>query len=401
MDVLASSTARILNQQFVRVETSAMSCELATAKRPLAKRTPGRSRKFCKAAGDSSIRRQMSNKHMTQRLAAFLITVVAVVAGGCTTVGVNTRERDTIDYGPPMILNVCLLRAPGVTAETADELLGAVNKEFAPYNIQIVAPWQRPWTRAGFTSSSLFDDVARRDLEPPCDRLIALVDRNAGDFLWGLVMPEILGEVDEATHTRGYIVATMGSLNQVFEPPSAATVHEFYHLLGCPHAASLTNCYHLIASLKGHTDAAKGFVPGIDPKGQFLMTRERANASLRSGLTYAEVRRQGLTLEQEKVLEETPACQSEGSVTTPGAAVLARRGGGWRAVVCVCVDERGALTQDPVISISSGKPTTDEAAIKLAKGASGLFPPGVVDGKPAGRCLRDAMTFKPSSAGSP
>jgi hypothetical protein len=59
---------------------------------------------------------------------------------------------------------------------------------------------------------------------PPCDRLVALVDRNAGDFLWGLVMPEILGEVDNATHTRGYIVATTGSVNQMIEPPSKAAV---------------------------------------------------------------------------------------------------------------------------------------------------------------------------------
>jgi hypothetical protein len=135
-----------------------------------------------------------------------------------------------------------------------------VNIEFAPYGIQIVVPWQHAWTRAGFTHSSLFDDVARRDLEPPCDRLVALVDRNAGDFLWGLLMPEILGEVDEATRTRGYIVATTGSVNQLLEPPSQATVHEFYHLLGCPHALSLSRCYHLIAALKTHIDPAKGFV---------------------------------------------------------------------------------------------------------------------------------------------
>ena len=341
----------------------------------------------------------MRNEHTTQCRAALLVAILAVTVSGCTTVGVNTRERATIDFGPPMTLNVCLLRAPGVTAQTVDGLLGSVNKEFSPYNIQVVVPWQRPWARAGFTSTSLFDDVARRDLEPPCDRLIALVDRNAGDFLWGLVMPEILGEVDEATHTRGYIVATVGSLNQMFEPPSAATVHEFYHLLGCPHAATLTKCYHLIASLKAHTNASRGFAPGIDPTGQFLMTRERVNASLRSGMTYADVRRQGLTLEREKVLERTPACQPEAGLLGRREALQTRPGGSLQTVVCICVDETGALTQDPVISTSSGAPNIDEAAIKLAKGASGLFPPGLVDGKPAGTCLRDAMTFKSSTGG--
>jgi hypothetical protein len=341
----------------------------------------------------------MKNGYTTQWLATFLIVVLA--ASGCTTVGVNTRDRTTIDYGPPITLNICLLRAPGVTEERVDELVAAVNNEFAPYKIQVVIAWQRPWTRAGFTSTSLFDDVARRDLEPPCDRLIALVDRNAGDFLWGLVMPEILGEVDQATHTRGYIVATTASLNQMFEPPSVATVHEFYHLLGCPHAASLTKCYHLIASLKAHTDAANGFVPGIDPNGQFLMTRERANATLRSAMTYVDVRRQDLTLEQERILGQTPACRSEAAKTSDGEVAQHRLARSPQAVVCVCFDETGVLTQDPVISISSGRPKIDEAAIKLAKGASGLFPPGLVDGKPTGRCLRDAITFQPSSEVSP
>jgi hypothetical protein len=338
----------------------------------------------------------MNNKRTVESLAALLI---AVCAAACTTVGVNTRERTTIDYGPPMTLKVCVLRAPGVTAERVDELVAAVNKEFAVYNIQVVVPWQQPWQRAGFTSTSLFDDVAGRDLEQPCDRLIALVDRNAGDFLWGLVMPEILGEVDEASHTRGYIVATLGSLNQMFEPPSAATVHEFYHLLGCPHAASLTNCYHLIASLKAHTDAAMGFVPGINPKGQFLLTRQIANASLRSGMTYLAVQRQGLTLKDEKLLGPTPGCRSEVVTTSRGETVRRRLDGSPRVVVCVCVDQTGTLTEDPVISISSGKPKIDEAAIKLAKGASGLFPPGLVDGQPAGTCLRDAMTFRLASDG--
>ena len=37
-----------------------------------------------------------------------------------------------------------------------------------------------------------------------------------------------------------------------------------------------------------------GFVPGINPKGQFLLTRQIANASLRSGMTYLAVQRSGL-----------------------------------------------------------------------------------------------------------
>jgi len=332
------------------------------------------------------------------RMLVILATVVLGI-GGCTTVGVNTRERTTIDYGPPVWLSVCVLRSPGVTPERVDGLVTAVNAEFAPYGIRIVVPWQRPWTRAGFTHSSLFDDVASRDLEPPCDRLVALVDRNAGDFLWGLVMPEILGEVDNATHTRGYIVATTGSVNQIFEPPSKAAVHEFYHLLGCPHALSLSKCYHLIAALKSHVDPAKGFVPGITANGGFLMTRAEANAIRRSAIAYEAARRQGMTPGQAQLLGQAPACETTPAATQRGEeprgkaaqAPLPKNG---RTVVCVCVDEAGVLTQDPVIASSSGSPKVDEAASRLAKSGSGQYRPAMADGKPAGGCFRFAITFK-------
>jgi hypothetical protein len=336
---------------------------------------------------------------MDRVLLTVILATVVLGIGGCTTVGVNTRERTTIDYGPPVSLNVCVLRSPGVTTQRVDELATAVNTEFAPYGIQIIVPWERPWTRAGFTHSSLFDDVARRDLEPPCDRLVALVDRNAGDFLWGLLMPEILGEVDEATHTRGYIVATTGSVNQIFEPPSKGAVHEFYHLLGCPHAASLSKCYHLIAALKSHIDPAKDFVPGIASDGGFLLTRAKANAVMRSSVAYEDARRQGTTPDQMQVMEQAQACETNPAATRVGndsaggaAEASAPRKGA--AVVCVCVDEAGVLTQDPVIASSSGSPKMDEAATGLAKGASGRYRPAMVDGKPAAGCFQFAVTFK-------
>jgi len=163
-------------------------------------------------------------------------------------------------------------------------LIHAVNDEFAGYGIEVVVPWSRPWQRAGFTHGRLFDDIAHRELEAPCDRLVAFVDRSAGDALWGLVMPEVLGMVDEATHTRGYVVATRASLNQLFVPPSKATVHEFYHLLGCPHSGTMDACYRQIAALKRAHAADADFVPGVDQTGAFVMTRENANQTLRYAL---------------------------------------------------------------------------------------------------------------------
>ena len=214
----------------------------------------------------------------------FWLCALLVALAACTSVGTHTRERLALDYGPPMQLRVCVLHTPDVAPRRIDALVAAVNEEFQAYGITVVVPWVRPWQRAGFTHERLFEDVAQRRLEAPCDRLVAFVDRNAGDALWGLLMPEVLGMVDEATHTRGYVVATRASLNQLFVPPSKATVHEFYHLLGCPHAGSMDGCYRAIAALKRAHDASADFVPGIDPAGGFVTTREDANQTLRDAL---------------------------------------------------------------------------------------------------------------------
>ena len=217
--------------------------------------------------------------------------VLVAALSACTTVGVHTKERTSVDYGPARQLRVCVLAAPKVSPERVDGLMLAVNREFEPYAITVTVPWVRPWARPGFTEKSIIDDVIRHDLEAPCDRLVALVDRNAGDFLWGLVMPEILGAVEENTHTHGYIVATTGSLNQVFMDPGAGTVHEFYHLLGCPHSLSMTRCYGIIAALKHQADPDADFFPGITSGGSYLKTRDAVNERLHAAIAETDAAR--------------------------------------------------------------------------------------------------------------
>ena len=113
-----------------------------------------------------------------------LLRIAAVAAcvalAACTTVGMHTRQQVAVEYGPPVQMRVCVLRAPGVTTQRVSELVAAVNTEFAAYGIEVVVPWMRPWARSGFTSERLFDDVTRRELEAPCDRLMAFVDRKLG-----------------------------------------------------------------------------------------------------------------------------------------------------------------------------------------------------------------------------
>jgi hypothetical protein len=67
-----------------------------------------------------------------------------------------------------------------------------------------------------------------------------------------------------------------------------------------------------------------------------------------------------------------------------------------RSVLCVCVDEKGALTRDPVIAESSGDSRVDSGAVKLARLDSGRYRPPALDGKPQKGCFRFAVNFRHS-----
>jgi hypothetical protein len=81
------------------------------------------------------------------------------------------------------------------------------------------------------------------------------VNRNFGDAVYGLLsiaagMPEVLGEVDDATLTHGFVVARVASINQTFMSPRSVTEHELFHLLGCAKHFDMPECYRRIQSLK-------------------------------------------------------------------------------------------------------------------------------------------------------
>lgn len=213
-----------------------------------------------------------------------LAGAMVMLLTGCTTVGMHTRELATVDYGAPVEMRVCILQAPRVTDARVAELIAAVNDEFTPYGIRVTVPWVRPWVRPAQSFKHMFDDVMRRDLEPPCDRLVVFADRNAGDALRGMLMPEILGAVDDTTHTRGMVIANRATLNQLLQSPEGTAVHEFYHLLGCPHAMSLSKCYTRIALVKRQFARDPQFFPGVRADGRLLVTRDAANSMLRQAL---------------------------------------------------------------------------------------------------------------------
>ncbi|HKD65914.1 MAG TPA: hypothetical protein VKB84_03670 [Candidatus Binataceae bacterium] len=78
-------------------------------------------------------------------------------------------------------------------------------------------------------------------------------------------LPEVLGEVDDATLTSGFVAATLISINQLLLPPAAVTRHELYHLIGCKQHFDMPECYAEIAALKARKRAliADGFFSRI------------------------------------------------------------------------------------------------------------------------------------------
>lgn len=202
------------------------------------------------------------------------LLVLALLASGCTTVGAGMPEvRESMDFGPRAELRVCLFVDPAVGDARARELVAGVDREFDLYGIDVTVVRSQPWQRPSFTTSAMLAKLRKRPLAPPCDRLVAFVGRNLGDALWGLLMPEVLGAVDGETGTHGVIAGRMATPNQLISPPGRATIHEFYHLVGCPHAFTKRTCYSRIQALKRARQPGADFFPAATFDGKPLPTR--------------------------------------------------------------------------------------------------------------------------------
>lgn len=85
-------------------------------------------------------------------------------------------------------------------------------------------------------------------------------------------------------------------------------------------------------------------------------------------------------------------CEVTSTSTSPPTPSSPTHASG-RSVVCVCTDEKGTLTRDPVIAESSGDPRVDSGAIKMARIDSGRYTPPTSNGQPQPACFRFAIDF--------
>ena len=213
-----------------------------------------------------------------------LCLAIGTMVAGCTTIGLdNPAKRDKMDFGAPATMRVCLLKDREISQERTDEVKAALREELRPYGIEVLYPWVAPWDRPGFWSSTQLSGLLIMHLVPPCDRIFGLAGRHMGDFVWGIIMPEVLGSVEAYSYTRGFAVVEWGSLNQLlgFASPKSVAVHEGYHLLGCGHGLVMDGCYEQIRMMKiiANQERERGneFFPTVSKDGYILRTREEVD----------------------------------------------------------------------------------------------------------------------------
>jgi hypothetical protein len=234
-------------------------------------------------AANTPVRLHDTSLKMFQNMGGLLLILFLVLGmSACTSVGTHDRNAlKAFDFGQREELRICILAEKSITEADARMLMSKVGEEFSSYGLDVTVPWVRPWVRPAFSMNGIIEDVARRPLEPGCDRMFALVGRHGGDFLYGLLGSEVLGAVETASHTRGYVVAEIASFTQLIVPPADAAIHESYHMLGCGHESSLNDCYLQISKMKqaaqANRERGNDFFPGVTVKNKVIISRNHAD----------------------------------------------------------------------------------------------------------------------------
>jgi hypothetical protein len=212
--------------------------------------------------------------------------LLVVVLSGCTAVGFHSSAaRAQHDFGQPDTVRLCLYLDDGIDEERARALIQeAWQGEGHLFGLHLAVASVTRWSRPAFTVNGILESLQRQPLGPGCDRALALIGRHAGDVLWGLVLPEVLGAVNDETLTHGFAVVQRATVNQLLSSPADVLRHELYHLLGCDAHFRMGRCYEQIARLKRFKqDSRSDFFPAWDLLSQQMLTsREEVNSRLRS-----------------------------------------------------------------------------------------------------------------------
>lgn len=181
-----------------------------------------------------------------------IITVIFIILTNCTTIGFhNPSELNKIDFLGSTNYRICIIHEPGISEFRIQNLMNSLQGELKLYKLNlewnIIGKVERP----GFYTVDIFNYLNQVPLGENCDRMLLLLKRNLGDFLFHIFLPEIMGLVESNTRTRGFIYADYLTINILSgSTPSKVLIHENYHFLGCDHDLIMNECYKKIYILK-------------------------------------------------------------------------------------------------------------------------------------------------------
>jgi hypothetical protein len=228
-------------------------------------------------------------EHRVSAWTALPPMALCLLTSGCNNIGRHTEARKQIDFGPPVAMRLCVYQAAGVPDANRNQLVAAMNKEFAGYKIEVTVPWVRSWKPKNSSAKSQGDHIMKLPLEAPCDRLLVLSGWNVPDAavsvaIFGRFLPLALGAhrvgVDDATHTRGVFVSASSSVDQLIEPHSLEVALGYLFLgcrLGTPNAEP---CYRHIADLKAERIDEEDFFPGVSEARRIISWRADVEAAV-------------------------------------------------------------------------------------------------------------------------
>ena len=190
--------------------------------------------------------------------------------------------------GEPDVVRVCAALDTGAHAAEVESQLERWNRAHTgDTGIRFELVQSSPLPRSGRSLSASGNEYPMGRLEAPCDRQIYLVRGNRADYLGGVLatvvaLPLILGCVDDNTGTAAMVqtswVAPILQLGSLMSPTDVFQ-HELWHLLGCPHAFTRTECYERIRILRESYRQGDGsFFPAMSPVGNRTPIRTSRDA---------------------------------------------------------------------------------------------------------------------------
>jgi len=168
---------------------------------------------------------------------------------------------------PPPPLRVCLLASPRVRPAELRTVVENLRASGQAFGIAVEIPGVPEGGVARAVTRPSLDDLMRRPLDPPCDRMVAVYrDPPAESLSRAWIARGPSGGVDRLTHTRAYIVLQVRPFPENLAGVAFPGAAEISWLLGCSPGTTSATCHarvrRLTSAPMGHDDFFPAWTSG-------------------------------------------------------------------------------------------------------------------------------------------